>query len=181
MPVPVFTSGEVLTAANMNKVGLWKIADTTFTNSANPFINGCFSNSFQNYRVLIVAYASSPTDVYARFRSGASTPETGAVYDRFGFQSTGAYGSMVLANQVAMGLADVTNTGNNRTTIELEISSVFESVPTIVRCRGWGSNTGFSYYPDFRVETNTAYTGIELTSLSTPTLTGTMRVYGYRD
>jgi hypothetical protein len=183
MTFPSFGAGEVLTATDMNAVGLWLIGSTTFSNTATPFINGCFSSEYQNYKVQIVTQASSPCDLYVRLRSGVNTPDTGAVYDRFGWYLTGGgtFSNMFSSNTTAMGIIDVTNSGNNQTTLEMEIAAVNQAVPTIVRCRGWGSNSGGSYYPDFRVETNTQYTGIEFNSLSTPTFTGTMRVYGYRN
>ena len=183
MPVPDFSPGEVLTAAAMDSIGLWKIAETSFTNAANPFINGCFSSNYQNYVVKVLCNASTSQFLSFRVRSGTSTPETGAVYDRFGFEFTGggAIASLLNANQTSAYLADITFAGNNQTASELNFYAPNQTVPTIVNTHSWGSQTGAVFFPSYRIETSTAYTGIELLVSGGATLTGTMRVYGYRN
>jgi hypothetical protein len=180
MSYPDFVSGDVLNASDMNAVGLWKIAETTFTTSANPFINGCFSSTYENYVVKFMVEASTPVNLSFRVRSGTSTPETGAVYDAFGFFFSAGINSAVLANQTSGKLCDVTNVGGNRSAGTLDIFGPNTPRPTILNTQSWDSNSGGVYFPSFRIETNTAYTGIELVP-SSGTLTGTMRVYGYRN
>ena len=181
MPVPDFAPGEVLTAAAMDAVGLWKIADTTFTNSATPFINGCFSSNYQHYLVKIFLVASAPANCFFQMRSGTSTPETGAVYDRYGFRWDTAGINLVNPNNTGGILCDVVNTANHRSAITMDIFGPNETNHTIVNTHSWDSNSGSVYFPSYRLETTTAYTGIQLLSGSTPTFTGTMRVYGYRN
>jgi hypothetical protein len=71
MPVPIFTAGEVLTAANMNRVGLWDISAITVSSAGGTAatvtngvvtvgagntsvtISSAFSADFANYRILI--------------------------------------------------------------------------------------------------------------------------------
>lgn len=182
MPVPVFTTGEVLTAANMNAVGLWKVAETTFTNSANPFINGCFSSSYQNYLVKVtVQSVGGGADVFYRLRSGTSTPETGAVYDRFGFYWLTSGVNFTNANQTAGYVTDATNVSSNTGAADLQFFRPNEAVVTTQNGHAWGANSGAVYFSSCRIETTTQYTGIELTTLSATNITGTMRVYGYRN
>jgi hypothetical protein len=184
MPVPDFSPGEVLTAAAMDSIGLWKIAETSFTTAANPFINGCFSSDYQNYVVKIFAQASANQFLSFRLRSGTSTPETGAVYDRFGFEFTGAgsISSLIAANQSAGFLADIANVGNNQSACTIDLFGPNNTIPTIINTHSTGLSSGQVLLPSYRVETNTAYTGIELVASGVgTTLTGTMRVYGYRN
>jgi hypothetical protein len=179
MPVPDFSPGEVLTAAAMDSIGLWKIGETSFTTAANPFINGCFSSDYQNYLVQVVAISSTGADLYFRMRSGVNTPETGGVYDRYGFNWGTSGVNMVSANLVAAVISDIGTT--SKAVGNVNFYGPNEAVHTIVNSHSWGNNTGAVYFPTHRIETTTAYTGIELTTLTAATLTGTMRVYGYRN
>jgi hypothetical protein len=52
MPVPDFSPGEVLTAAAMDSIGLWKIAEVNLTGTTVNIV-GCFSSSFDAYRIVI--------------------------------------------------------------------------------------------------------------------------------
>ena len=181
MPVPDFSPGEVLTAAAMDQVGLWKIAETSFTTTATPFINGCFSSNYQNYLVKIVLNGSGTGNVFFRMRSGTSTPETGAVYDRYGFSWTTVGVNLVNPNNTAGYIADIAAAGNSRTAGDLHIFNPNEATNTIVNSQVWDTLNGTLFFPTARIETTTQYTGIEITTLGGPTLTGTMRVYGYRN
>jgi hypothetical protein len=181
MPVPDFSPGEIWTAGAADSIGLWKIAETTFSTTATPFINGCFSADYQHYLVKIFLTASTPSNCFFRVRSGGSTPETGAVYDRYGFRWGTSAIDLVNPNNTAGILLDVGSTANHRSAVTMDIFGPNEANNTIVNTHSWDSNSGSVYFPSYRIETTTAYTGIELTSLAAGTFTGTMRVYGYRN
>jgi hypothetical protein len=180
MTFPVFSAGEVLRAQDMNAVGLWLVGSTTFATTATPFINGCFTSDYENYRVLVNVEASTGTNLRFRVRSGTSTPESGLVYDRFGFSFVGSITNQIAANENAGFLGDITNVGGNRTVVSADVFNPNAARPTEVMPYTWGSNNGTVYLMTFRIETNTAYTGLELYTDS-GTLTGSMRVYGYRN
>lgn len=163
-----------------NPPGLEFIAETSFTASANPFINGCFSSSYQNYLVKVNVTASASADVFYRFRSGVNTPETGNVYDRYGFYYAGSIVSMISANLVGAYATDATS-GNTRGVADINLFSPNEAIHTMGTGHAWGGSSGAMYTISNRIETTTQYTGIELTTFAATTLTGTMRVYGYRN
>jgi hypothetical protein len=181
MPVPDFSPGEIWTADAADSIGLWKIAETSFTNAANPFINGCFSSDYQNYLVQVVATASGGADLYFRMRSGVNTPETGAVYDRFGFVWGTSATNLVLANLTAAVISDISSFAPANAVGSVTFYNPNLAVHTVTNSHSWGMSSGSVFFPSFRIETTTQYTGIELTTLSAVTLTGTMRVYGYRN
>jgi hypothetical protein len=52
MPVPDFSPGEVLTAAAMDSVGMWRVGGGTITGTSVQ-INDCFTSSYQNYKIII--------------------------------------------------------------------------------------------------------------------------------
>jgi len=185
MAIKTFTTGEVLTASDTNtylaNAGLVFIAETSFTTTANPFINGCFSSTYQNYLVQVVALGSVASEpLYFRVRSGVSTPETGAVYDRYGFYWGTSGVDLVNANLVAAYMGDVGNAANSSTVGALTLYRPNQAAHTVINSQSWSNATGAVYFPTHRIETTTVYTGIELTTLGSSTLTGTMRVYGYR-
>jgi hypothetical protein len=181
MTFPSFTAGEVLRAQDMNAVGMWLVGSTTFTNTTTAFVNQCFTSDYQNYVIEVVAQASAPTDLYFRMRSGVNTPETGAVYDRFGFAWGTSATNLVVANLTAAVIADITNVGTNRTAGRVTLYGPNNTEHTITNGHAWGSNSGSVFFPTFRIETSTQYTGIEIGSMSTPTITGSLRVYGLRN
>ena len=59
---PDFTSGQILTAAQMNSVGLWKVASGTLslTTTASDVL-ACFTSDYTNYRLLMNITARSTT------------------------------------------------------------------------------------------------------------------------
>lgn len=74
MPTPPeFSTGAVLTAAQMNQIGLWRVTPTGATNGtvnadgsvtignavASVTVTGCFSSSFANYKVTIYGGVAS--------------------------------------------------------------------------------------------------------------------------
>jgi len=62
MTAPTFIAGEVLTATEINKVGLWKIADYTSTaGSGTITCAAAFSADYEMYRILIRGGSTSAT------------------------------------------------------------------------------------------------------------------------
>jgi hypothetical protein len=53
MPVPDFSPGEVLTASAMDSIGLWKVTSGTVSASPTLTVDNCFSANYANYRVVI--------------------------------------------------------------------------------------------------------------------------------
>jgi len=73
MPVPVFTAGEVLTAANMNRIGLWEIAKFTATSGSAVACNNVFTADFDNYLVIISEARTSAAAGWNFVLNGATT------------------------------------------------------------------------------------------------------------
>jgi hypothetical protein len=63
MPVPDFSPGEVLTAAAMDSIGLWKTASGSATSGTVLSIQNCFSADYEAYRVVL-------TDIRTTVASG---------------------------------------------------------------------------------------------------------------
>jgi hypothetical protein len=50
---PTFTAGSILTASQMNNVGLWRVGSATATSGTTLDIANCFSSDFDAYRVVL--------------------------------------------------------------------------------------------------------------------------------
>ncbi len=162
-----------------NPEGLELVATTTFTTTANPFINGCFSSSYQNYRVILNITGSNNSNLRLRVRSGTSTPETGAVYSRWGFSVlAGAVTNETSGNQTELYLGGYYFSDPAPFVFDLFNPNL--TVNTLILPYSWSSSTGAVFFMPGRVNNSTAYTGIELFG-DAGTLTGSMRVYGYRN
>jgi len=74
MTFPVFAPGDVLAAADMNAVGLWKIGGATFTTvSAVSLPTGTFTDDYDNYRVVFdISAVAADADFTARMRASGS-------------------------------------------------------------------------------------------------------------
>jgi len=75
---PTFSSGAVLTAAQMNSVGLWLIKTQTIGSAVSSVaVTSAFSADYQNYRIIISGGAASAT-AYLSFALTGGT----SVYDQ---------------------------------------------------------------------------------------------------
>ena len=80
MSFPSFSAGEVLTAADMNAVGLWKIAEGTLSGTATNFAN-VFSSTYDNYVITLSAVSfSGAGDLYWQWLTN-TTPLTVGAYN----------------------------------------------------------------------------------------------------
>jgi hypothetical protein len=174
MTFPVFASGDVLNASDMNGVGLWLVKTQTVGSGVSSVaVTGAFSADYDNY---IVTY------------SGGSASDTN-ISMRLGAATTGYFGSLVFGNYAA---ATVTGANDNNTaqfnfcggggtfgTCYIEVLQPFLTTNTEIRARVRYA-TVYGTYVGHRGDT-VSYSGFTLAP-GTGTLTGgTIRVYGYRN
>jgi len=182
MAIKTFSTGEVLTSGDTNSFlansGLVYVAETTFSGATTPFINGCFTSTYNHYRIMISMTGTGSVGITVRLRSGTSTPETGAVYDRFGFEAGASYSNVNLADQTSA-LIGQTDSGGGIMTAIIDCFNPNVASNSNLVINGFNPSTGSSYFMNNRIQTSTQYTGIEIFP-SSGTITGSMRVYGYR-
>ncbi len=184
MAIKTFTTGEVLTASDTNTYlansGLVYVAETNFATTANPFINGCFSSTFANYRIMISLSTSATTNVRLRFRYGTSTTETALQYDRFGSSLNGAtVTSLVSTGESSWYVVSTTSGASDLSPATIDIYSPNVAIRTLGQSNAWNSANGATHLTNCRMFNATQYTGLEL-FVDSGTLTGSIRVYGYR-
>lgn len=75
---PDFVAGQVLTAAQMNQIGLWRVAGASFTTATSFSLpNNTFTADFSNYKILIVITAvTADVAITGRLRTAGSDNAT---------------------------------------------------------------------------------------------------------
>lgn len=181
MSYPSFNSGDVLTATDMNAVGLWKITSVTMTN-ASTTISNCFTSDFTNYRVNINFTATSANQFIALQFASGGTPDASLNY-KYAFQTTTAGG-------VASSLASNGNTGvilGYTGTASPNGSSVLEIFQPQVSGRTYGSQQRYEYDSAtfnsrqgmFVLDKVASYDGLTIVTGGS-NVTAEITVFGYR-
>lgn len=194
MPVPVFTTGEVLTAASMNRIMGFKMiptsavngtvssdGDVTFTAQTTVSLNGCFTADFDTYRVyLYLSGSTAGSFAKLRFRA-AGTDSAGNNYYRYGYTSAYA-GALAGYNAGPENAFNVVGQwgGSLASRCFMEIDNPIAAVRT-----GWFANVndvgaGAAYNLNGVIDLTTSYDGFTVFP-NAGTMTGTIRVYGYRN
>jgi hypothetical protein len=182
---PTFVSGAILTAAQMNSIGMWKISTTSLTAVTNN-ISNCFSSDYANYRVLCTNMnnASGTTRALTlRFRT--TSDDTTAQYNSFqlGVYSSTVFGSSaVLQTSATLGATAAQVSGSASLGFCIDILSPNTATGTTYM------GTMLTYQSDItnyvqrtisgNMTTSTQYTGFSIIGV-TDALSGTVQVYGY--
>lgn len=179
---PDFTAGQILTAAQMNAVGLWLVKTQTIgTTVSSVTVTGAFSADYDNYVITLTGGAASTSTYLALTLGSANTAyywgangfrwDTAASTSAVGNNSTSFGNAMYGNTDSQMGHVQVFNPFNTKRTYMVQ-----HVVPNLTT--GVGPLVGGGYLND-----NTSYTAFTLTTVTGgATMTGgTIRVYGYRN
>jgi hypothetical protein len=190
MPVPDFSPGEVLTAAAMDSIGLWKVGEFTASGTSRALVcDNIFTSDYTNYRVVV------------RLRSTLNTNACFYQYlDTSGVAVNTIYFGTVYGKDYAGGTTGFIGT--------LSLTSV-QYVVYVPNSTTFHLNTALDIYSPLSATTNTAVNGFQ-SSISSgaffhggavlgmmnaaqghrgirfdngggTNLTGTVTVYGYRN
>ncbi len=198
MPVPVFTAGETLDASEMNAVGLWRVTNCTVTSAggtAATASNGVITLGNGNTSVTINNAFSADYSAYLikienlRISAGSGFPLT------IGNASAGYYWSGVVVsystsaitaevgNNVAAWASGTVADNSGVASTEIRVTQPFASARTTYTAHGVDSRTGGAgcrTYSGFLDNTN-SYTSVGFTTTAGSVVSGTIRVYGYRN
>jgi hypothetical protein len=193
---PTFTAGSVLTAAQMNAVGLWKITPTSVSGTgasisngdvvvasggSNFTVNGAFTSDFSNYKIIIRDYkCTSASAVYCAL----GTSNTGTSHKFAGvYVGTGLTVSALASSGTTrfelpcVGRGTTTSTGCEFTLIGPNIAqeTTFTSI-------GIDSDNGALYRSYSGIHTaDTAYSSLYFSTDTTQTFTSiVVSIYGFR-
>lgn len=196
MPVPVFTTGEVLTAANMNKVGLWKVTpssavngtvstdgDVTFSGQSSLSINGAFTSDFDHYVIKASIYGSISS--FTRWRLRASgTDSTTTNYYRYGFTAIWSGGISAYNGGAETSWTPFGSHGNLEqyagVTDAIVANPASASYRTTITCEANDPFAGQRYNISGLHELANSYDGFTIFP-NGGTISGIVRIYGYRN
>ena len=175
MTYPVFASGDVLNASDMNGVGLWLVkSQTVGTGVSSVNVTGAFSADYNSYKIV--------------WSGGAASGNT-QIGLRLGATATGYYGGLMYNNVAAPTPAGAVD--NNATTFSyscggnsayalanLDIHNPFAASYTLVNSINM-SAINFGTYSGYLANT-TSYTDFTIIPGGGTITGGTISVYGYR-
>jgi len=177
---PDFTAGQVLTAAQMNAVGLWLVKTQTIGSAVSTVaVTGAFSSDYDNYQIT-VSGGTALSGQNLTLQLGSTT--TGYhLYGYFGFYTGTALTGFNTDNGANFSPAGFTSANSLHMNCYLSCpnlakvtSANFDNVRTATGAVA-GRSDGF-------LNDTTQYTGFTIGITGGATMTGgTIRVYGYRN
>lgn len=178
---PDFTAGQVLTAAQMNKVGLWLIkTETIGTGVTTTTVTDVFSADYENYRIIVAGGAASANAGNNNMAVTLGATTTGYYQSALSYTYAGATAAITVNNGAAWLCGGQTTSGLN---MILDLFRPFATDETFMSFSySVMSTTGYGLPGAGYLNNTTSYTAFTITSVATTTHTGgTVYVYGYRD
>ena len=192
MSIKSFTSGEVLTASDTNtylaNAGLDYITRGTVTSAtAGLVISGCFTSTYDNYRIVIgrINLNPNPCSLFFRMRAGSSDYSGAAQYWAYtGLQSNGTAlnSSSAADTSLFTGVISTVNQDFGTSSFDL-YGPQTASIRTYATIQSQGYNgTFYSRNGMVTVDNTTQFDGISFftDAAGTPINQLQVTVYGYR-
>ena len=190
MPVPDFSPGEVLTAAAMDSIGLWKVTAATVTAQPTLTVDNCFSANYDNYRVIVSMNGVSNFN-YLAFRvldSGGSQLSSNYLSSAYAQDYASATTAFTVLNSSALtmlGYLPNTSGGHGPMAVQFDIFNPFASG---LRTQMNGLHTGVESGTAFKAgacfmsrSTQEVNRGLVFLNGVGTNMTGTVQVFGYRN
>ena len=176
MPTPpTFVTGAVLTAAQMNTIGMFLVKSQTIgTGVSSVAVTGAFSADYDNYLITISGGAASTTSVLAlQLGSKVTNYSYQYLYGNWANAAL-ALGSTTATSFSFAGSYDANGISMNCTVINPNLAKATRVIADSTSSGTFSGNmTGYD-------GTTTQYTGFTLIPAAGTLTGGTIRVYGYR-
>jgi hypothetical protein len=159
--------------------GLTYITSSSFSASSAVNVNNCFTSTYDNYRVILTVVGSTTVNLQLRMRVSAADA-TGANYTYQDLKADGATVAGARASSQTVGIIGYTvNTDPNAYSLDVYRPAI--ATPTAIRSVSVYGYTSATIWDNAITHSlSTAYDGFSIIP-STGTITGTVRVYGYRN
>jgi hypothetical protein len=176
---PDFTAGAVLTAAQMNAVGLWLVGTVTVSASTSGTTDTAFTSDYKNYRVVGTFSSTTAINVALTLRnSGGDVTATNYKY----MDALVGYGNTswtIAGSTSAANFPTIARTNDNGA----ESAVVFDILgpATATRTNVISNQTDQTLFRMMNgiYNADTAMVGFKLSSATA--FTGSFRIYGYND
>ena len=155
----------------------------TFSGASSVSLNGCFSSTYQNYRI-IFNMSNGQGSVTMKLRaSGTDTATNYKTYTLYGVSGTMYQSAVDALGTDEWYLFDVDTTIDASGNGYVDINNPNVAIDTsIVSHNVGGSGATMYWYSDFgRQASATQFDGFTITGSLSTNLTGTIRVYGYKN
>lgn len=176
---PYSTTAQMNTAIAAS-AGLTLVNTTAVSATATVNIDNCFSSAYDNYRIVFSGNGSSHNEISARYRTSGSTNSTSNYNWQYtARESTGAgTNSASNTDRIFLGL-----TGATKGSITIDVLEPFATTYTtcnsINSYMSVGTNNGL-FISGTQFNATTSFDGISF-YMSTGTITGTIKIYGYKN
>ena len=178
---PIFTSGAILTAAQMNAVGMWKIASGTasLTTTATQFATVFNNTDYPNYKLFITTTAASTSNkLLLRFLVGTS-PAISAYYGAGIGGAQGSNTTVYFERSSNASALSITKTATSRRVTAFDILNPNTAIETTYSGYYTDVDNADAYTWGGIHLATTAYNGFDIaTSVGTQTIS--YQLYGYR-
>jgi hypothetical protein len=191
MPTTITGTGTFTGATTINGLslpsdnlqpGLNLINTTTFSAASTVSVNNCFSSLYQNYRIIINASATVDQGLAIRMRS-SGTDNTTAAYTRqriYG-DNTSIVGSRNASDTSWISGQSIYTSANGNSPLSLDIYDPYIATYTSYTSLQAYSYAGSTLYISSGLHAvSNIFDGLTI-YISSGTLTGTLRIYGYRN
>ena len=186
---PVFSAGAVLTAAQMNAIGMWQITPSSVTNGtlsggtatignavASCTINGCFNSDFDAYRVHIFGVQASAAGGLG-IQIGTIT--TNVYYGNLNYQLyTGT--TLTVESYNGVGQMFIALSASADAALSSSFDLFYPNSTTSKTLHGTYYGRGYTGQFGCLVLSSTAQTSLKIFNSSGTLTGGTVRIYGYR-
>ena len=190
MSFPSFASGEVLTAADMNAVGLWKVGSFTASAQTTLTCDNVFTSDYDNYKIVVKMGGTSNTNIlFFEFinTNGAIVNASyfSASYSR-DFATGGATGVTVINSGARVNIGYMPNGTGNPLGAECTVYGPrLNSEWTTVTGQYTGISSGVAYQGgEFYATCNPSpqtMRGFRVGNSAGTNMTGSVRVYGWKN
>ena len=178
MTYPVFASGDVLNASDMNAVGLWLVKTQTIgTAVSSVTVTGAFSADYDNYR-LVCNHTSFSTTANVLVQLGTGTATT-TNYNGYIRTAYNPWGTATPADVAVTNAFQATSSTGAATSFSMDIFA--PNLARVTYAGGHFANQSNGGYLAGRQSDSTQFTSLHV-SVTAGTMTGgPIKIYGYQN
>lgn len=182
MPVTINGSGPVTGVTAITGAGLDLITTQTFSAATSVSVNGCFSATYDNYRlVLNITGASASAGLFMRMRASSADNTTSNYHSQLVYGSSASAAAVKNTSQTTWNVAELNSANTYQGATAEFLGPQKTQVTTVVWTGSQLQSTDYvTSVGGFFFGLTTQFDGFTIYPAS-GTITGTLRVYGYRN